>query len=87
MRPYLLIRGGVYSIHSERKVLEYGLLEDIIYPRVVGSSATNGFGAIGAGMQFSVLSGISVNFEIALHKIFGTKASLVPFLLTSSIEL
>ena len=87
VRPYLFIRGGLYFTKTEKKKSSYRIVDDIRPPTVIGTSSTNGFGAIGAGLKFSLLSELSLNVEAAIHKFFAQNSVLVPFLITTCITM
>lgn len=85
--PYWFLRGGVYFTRTEKKTPPYRVFEDIRPPSSAEISSTDGFGAVGAGFRFSLLSGLSLNVEGALHKFFGQNVVLVPFLISTSIAI
>jgi len=85
--PYWFIRGGVYFTKSVKKSPSYRMFDDIRPPSATETSSTDGFGAIGAGFRFSLISGFSLSVEGALHKFFAQNVVLVPFLLTTSITM
>jgi len=89
VKPYLHLRGGLYSIETETRVVySKDILTDMRYPpSPLFTHSANGFGAIGAGFQFSLASGASWNVETAFHKIFGRRTLFIPLLLTGTFGL